>query len=63
MAEPMLIQSLSHIIANGTESERQLAQLCRRLIILTGNNPKVKEYLDMEAVRVLEEGDRASEHR
>jgi len=51
----MLIQSLNHIIRNGATGERQLAQLCKDLIGLAGNNPKVKEYIDMQAVQVLDE--------
>ena len=57
MAEPMLVKSLNQIIDNGGEGERQLAQLAKDLIVLTGSNPKVKEYIDVQAVRVLEEGD------
>jgi len=57
MAEPFLVQSLNHVIDNGTTNERQLAQLCKDLIGLTGHNPKVKEYLDMTAVQVLDETD------
>jgi hypothetical protein len=55
MAEPMLIKSLEQIVVNGTPGERQLANLCWDLIKLTGNNPKVKEYIDMQAVQVLDE--------
>ena len=55
MAEKALVKSLNHIIDNGMPGERKLAQLCKDLIGLTGHNPKVKEYIDMQAVQVLDE--------
>ena len=55
MAQPFLVQSLEYVIDNGTTNERQLAQLCKDLIVLTGNDRKVKEYIDMQAVQVLDE--------
>jgi len=55
MAEKALIQSLDHIIVNGHTNERQLAKLCRDLIRLTGNDRKVRQYIDMQAVQVLNE--------
>ncbi len=55
MAEPMLIRSLDHIIDNGFKGESQLASLCKDLIRLAGDQPKVKEYIDMQAVKALDE--------
>ena len=51
----MLVKSLEQIIACGRPAEVQLAQLCNDLIVLTGNDRKVKEYIDMQAVQVLDE--------
>jgi hypothetical protein len=58
MAEPMLILALDEIFIRGSEGERQLARLARDLILLAGNVPRVKTYIDNEAVRVLDEGER-----
>ena len=55
MAEPMLVKSLNQIIDCGRPAESQLAQLCKDLIVLTGNERRVKEYIDMQAVQVLDE--------
>jgi len=55
MAEPMLVKSLEQIIANGHANERQLARLCKDLIRLAGDQRKIKEYIDMQAVQVLDE--------
>lgn len=55
MAEPMLVQSLNQIIDSGHPAIRQVAQLCKDLIVLTGDDPKVKRYIDMQAVKTLDE--------
>jgi len=46
---------LEQIIANGHANERQLARLCKDLIRLAGDQRKIKEYIDMQAVQVLDE--------
>ena len=51
----MLVKSLEQIIFCGRPAERQLAQLCKDLLLIAGDQPKVKEYIDMQAVQVLDE--------
>ena len=57
MAETALVEALKVIIERGPPAERQLANLCKDLIGLTGHQPEVRKYIDMQAVRVLEEAE------
>jgi hypothetical protein len=55
MAEPMLVGALEMVILAGTDNERQLAQMCKDLIQLAGNQETVRNYINQEAIRVLDE--------
>lgn len=55
LAEPMLLSALTSIIRSTiNRNERQLAQMCRDLIEMTGDRPNVKRYIDMKAVQVMD---------
>lgn len=42
-------------ITQGHRNEKQLAQMCKDLIEMTGDQPAVKQYIDQKAVAALDE--------
>lgn len=55
MVEQCLIDALDDYIASGNETVRQLAQLAKDLIQLTGDQPIVRDYINMKAALALDE--------
>jgi hypothetical protein len=55
LAESALIQTMDVYISRGTLNEHQLAQFCKDLIQLTGDQPEVRKYIDSKALQALEE--------
>ena len=54
MVEDSLIEALDIYIEQGHENERQLAQLAKDLIHLTGDQDIVKRYINMKAAKALD---------
>jgi hypothetical protein len=55
LAEATLIECMDMYIERGHRNEKQLAQMCRDLIRMTGAQPAVKQYIDRKAVEALDE--------
>lgn len=53
MVENQLVESLDEYIKSGTRAERQLAQLAKDLIHLTGETKVVADYINQKAAETL----------
>ncbi len=53
MVEEALVGSVQIYIDRGTPNERQLARLAKDLIDLAGDDPRVVEYINIKAAKIM----------